>query len=387
MRLGLIAIVFIFLSAENLQAKNINYITLNTVGAWEEIVLLCRQKKVPLFVTCTNEAKIPQSEKTIQNNTRAVKFANKNYVSVYINDYSQLGKTFKSLFRLDDTTHHMVLNPAEEVLLKQTKLNYEFFEEGFRRFEQFDEIMLKHYNRALSKEEWLIYLDIKYNNFGYLGTVSEAKRFIPKLNETDLSNPKVWPFITKLCLDINNSILKTLSTNTTLVENPNREFPWLEYYINVYNLNLSFAIDNKDSSRMSKIKEELVPLYPNTAKREHQKLLVEQQYLAALEKWKSYEKLTFSYLKKNNEPDDYYTEFDKLYYSYPFNKISDLLEEILEEGIEQKSTYKLNYNMAELLIAKGQNDRAWEYVNAATKKASNAKEETQTALLKQYLLY
>ena len=52
--------------------------------------------------------------------------------------------------------------------------------------------MLKHYNRTLSKEEWLVYLDIKYNNFGYLGTVSEANnRFIPKMEESDLGNPKV----------------------------------------------------------------------------------------------------------------------------------------------------------------------------------------------------
>jgi hypothetical protein len=135
------------------------------------------------------------------------------------------------------------------------------------------------------------------------------------------------------------------------------------------------------------MKEELVPLYPDTAKREHQKLLVQQQYLAGLDKWESYKKLTFSHLKENNKPDDFYTEFEKLYYSYPFNKVSDLLEEILEAGIEEKSTYKLNYNMAELLIAKGDKNRAWQYANDAAKKATNAKEEARAAILQQFLFY
>ena len=43
--------------------------------------------------------------------------------------------------------------------------------------------------------------------------------------------------------------------------------------------------------------------------------------------------------------------------------------------------------MAELLIAKGEKDRAWKYVNAASRKASNAKEETKAALLRQYFMY
>ena len=387
MRLSLLALILISLFSEDLNAKNIHYITVSDVNVWEEIVLLCREKKVPLFVTYTNEAKIPQSVKDIQNNTKAVKFANKNYVSVFINDYSQLGETFKTLFQLSDDTYHMVINPEEELLLKQKKLDFEFFREGIRRFEQFETIMLSHYNRTLTKEEWLVYLDIKYNNFGYLGTISEANRFIPKLEESDLGNPKYWPFVTKLCLELNNPVLKTLRKNTSLVEHSQAKFPWLEFYINAYNLNLSFAIDNKDTNRINRMKEELVPLYPDTAKREHQKLLVQQQYLAGLDKWESYKKLTFSHLKENNKPDDFYTEFEKLYYSYPFNKVSDLLEEILEAGIEEKSTYKLNYNMAELLIAKGDKNRAWQYANDAAKKATNAKEEARAAILKQFLFY
>lgn len=387
MRLSWCTLILTFLFSSALDAKNIHYINVGDVNTWEELVLLCRQKEIPLFVTYTNEAIVPQSVKTIQNNVKAVKFANKNYVSVYINDYSQLGETFKSLFQLGDETYHMVINPEEELLLKNTELTFEFFKEGVRRFEQFKEIMLKHYNRTLTKQEWLVYLDIKYNNFGYLGTVSEANRFIPKLEESDLNNPKVWPFITKLCLDLNNPILKTLRDNKSLVDTSEAKFPWLEYYINAYNLNLSFAIDNKDSIRIERMKEELIPLFPDTAKREYQKLLVEQQYLADLDKWKSYKKLTFSYLEENNKPDDFYNEFEKLYYGYPFDKVSDLLEEILEAGIEEKSTYKLNYNMAELLIAKGEKDRAWKYVNAASRKASNAKEETKAALLRQYFMY
>ena len=387
MRLSWCTLILTFLFSSALDAKNIHYINVGDVNTWEELVLLCRQKEIPLFVTYTNEAIVPQSVKTIQNNVKAVKFANKNYVSVYINDYSQLGETFKSLFQLGDETYHMVINPEEELLLKNTELTFEFFKEGARRFEQFKEIMLKHYNRTLTKQEWLVYLDIKYNNFGYLGTVSEANRFIPKLEESDLNNPKVWPFITKLCLDLNNPILKTLRDNKSFVDTSEAKFPWLEYYINAYNLNLSFAIDNKDSIRIERMKEELIPLFPDTAKREYQMLLVEQQYLADLDKWKSYKKLTFSYLEENNKPDDFYNEFEKLYYGYPFDKVSDLLEEILEAGIEEKSTYKLNYNMAELLIAKGEKDRAWKYVNAASRKASNAKEETKAALLRQYFMY
>ena len=360
MRLSWLTFVLLFLFSADLSAKNIHYINISDVDVWEDIVLLCRQKKVPLFVTYTNEAKIPQSVKTIQDNNKAVKFANKNYVSVYINDYSQLGKTFKSLFQLGDETYHMVINPEEELLLKDIKLNFEFFREGVSRFEQFKDIMLKHYNRTLTKEEWLVYLDIKYNNFGYLGTVSEANRFVPKLEESDLSNPKVWPFVTKLCLDLNNPILKTLKNNKALVENSEKKFPWLEYYINAYNLNLSFAIDNKDSMRIERMKEELVPLYPDTAKRDYQKLLVEQQYLADLDKWKSYKKLTFNYLEENNTPDDFYIEFEKLYYGYSFDKVSDLLEDVLQAGIDEKSTYKLNYNMAELLIARLCRFRPWQ---------------------------
>lgn len=387
MRLSWLAFVVLFLFGTELQAKNLHYINVANVDVWEDIVVLCREKKVPLFVTYTNEARLPQSVKTVQNNTKAVKFANNNFVSVYINDYSQLGKTFKSLFLLEDATYHLVINPEEEVLLKQEKLDFEFFREGLTRHQNFKQIMLKHYNRELSKEEWLVYLDIKYNNFGYLGTVSEANKFIPQLEESDLGNPQFWSFVTKLCLDLNNPVLKTLRNDNSLVNNSAEKFPWLEYYINAYNLNLSFAIDNKDSTRISRIKEELVPLYPDTSKREYQKLLVEQQYLGDLDKWDSYKKLTFNYLSKNKTPDDFYTEFEKLYYVYPFNKISDLLEEILEAGIEEKSTYKLNYNMAELLIAKGDNDRAWKYANAAAKKASNAKDATRATLLQQYLMF
>ena len=387
MRLSWLAFVVLFLFGTELQAKNIHYINVANVDVWEDIVVLCREKKVPLFVTYTNEARLPQSVKTVQNNTKAVKFANNNFVSVYINDYSQLGKTFKSLFLLEDATYHLVINPEEEVLLKQEKLDFEFFREGLTRHQNFKQIMLKHYNRELSKEEWLVYLDIKYNNFGYSGTVSEANKFIPKLEESDLGNPQFWPFVTKLCLDLNNPVLKTLRNDNSLVNNFDEKFPWLEYYINAYNLNLSFAIDNKDSARISRIKEELLPLYPDTSKREYQKLLVEQQYLGDLDKWDSYKKLTFNYLSKNKTPDDFYTEFEKLYYVYPFNKISDLLEEILEAGIEEKSTYKLNYNMAVLLIAKGDNDRAWKYANAAAKKASNAKDATRATLLQQYLMF
>lgn len=387
MRLSWLAFVVLFLFGTELQAKNIHYINVASVDVWEDIVMLCREKKVPLFVTYTNKARLPQSVKTVQNNTKAVKFANKSFVSVYINHYSQLGKTFKSLFLLEDATYHLVINPEEEVLLKQVKLDFEFFREGLTRHQNFKQIMLKHYNRELSKEEWLVYLDIKYNNFGYLGTVSEANKFIPQLEDSDLRNPQFWPFVTKLCLDLNNPVLKTLRNDNSLVNNSDEKFPWLEYYINAYNLNLSFAIDNKDSTRISRIKEELVPLYPDTSKREYQKLLVEQQYLGDLDKWDSYKKLTFNYLSKNKTPDDFYTEFEKLYYVYPFNKISDLLEEILEAGIEEKSTYKLNYNMAELLIAKGDNDRAWKYANAAAKKASNAKDATRATLLQQYLMF
>ena len=43
--------------------------------------------------------------------------------------------------------------------------------------------------------------------------------------------------------------------------------------------------------------------------------------------------------------------------------------------------------MAELLIAKGENDKAWQYANAAAKKASNTKEQSRALLLQQYLMY
>ena len=387
MRLSGLVIVFFFAFFTDLQARTINYITVNDVDIWEEIVLLCRQKNVPLFVTYTNEDRVPNNVRKFQENGKNVKYVNQQFVSVFINNYSQLGEVFKSLFRLGDETSHMIINPAEELLLTQNKLDLEFFKEGFNRFVQFKDIMLKHYNRTLTKQEWLVYLDIKYNNFGYLGTISEANHFIPQLEESDLNNPKLWPFITKLCLDLNNPILMTIRNDSSLVENPDKEFPWLEFYINAYNLNLNFAIENRDSLRIVRMKEELVPMFPDMAKRKYQKLLMEQQYLAVLSKWEAYKKLTFRYLKENNTPEDFYTEFEKLYYGYTFNEVSGLLEEILQAGIDEKSTFKLNYNMAELLIAKGENNRAWTYAKEAYDKAGNSKEEARALTLRQYLMY
>ena len=43
--------------------------------------------------------------------------------------------------------------------------------------------------------------------------------------------------------------------------------------------------------------------------------------------------------------------------------------------------------MAELLIAKGDKNRAWQYANDAAKKATNAKEEARAAILQQFLFY
>ena len=380
-------LAILILVSSTVVARKIHFIDVSDVNKWEELVLLCRQKKVPLFVAHSKAGNMPSGVKEFQKNNASVKYVNKNFVSVYINGNSQLGQTFKKLFLLTDDNHYMVLNPQEELLLRKKKLSDAFFKEGYQRFLNFDELMKKHFKRQLTKEEWVTYLEIKYNNFGYLGTVAEANRFLPQLNESDLSNPEIWPFITSLCLDINNPVFQTIRNNKTLVENKKAKFPWLDYYISAYNLNLSFAINNKDEERIKRMQSELIPLFPDTSKVVYQHLLVEQQYLADLEEWEDYEKLTFDYLEIYNKPDDFYNEFEKLYYNYSFEKVSVLLEDILKAGIEQKSTFRLNYNMAQLCIAKGRTSEAWDYAMEAYNRAKGSKEQTKALILQQYLMY
>ena len=369
-------------------AKKIDFISLSEISQWEELIQVCEKKNQPIFLMITEYREKVNSATEFNNSKQNVKFVNQNFVSVRVSSYSKLGKTFISLFGLDADGKFIILNPQEIILLKADRISFAFFEKGLARFNNYTNLINKYEKDELTQTEWLDYLDISLYNLGYANSLRNAHKFTLTLIDDDLKNPELWDFILNYCTDLNNIVFKTIKNNPELVANPNKTFPWKQYYANVYNLNLEFAINNSDSLRMVRMTTELVPLYPDSAKWVDQKLLIEQQYYGHRNQWKTYGQITFEYLNTYATDSSvfYLKQASILYNNYTFGKVDDLIIELLNEGVEVESTYDLQMSLANIYIIKKDYALALKHANLAVGHSKSGSQKSKALNLIDYLI-
>ena len=107
------------------KARSIHFITLTTVDGWEEIIDLCKKSNTPLFVALAESKKSLNDLGAFEdNNKQSIKKINQHFVSVFIPDYTDLGKTLTSLFLSGIQSTYMIFNPFEELLVKSNNQHY-----------------------------------------------------------------------------------------------------------------------------------------------------------------------------------------------------------------------------------------------------------------------
>ncbi len=389
MRLSKITLLFIayFFSIHS-YAKKIDFIALSEINQWENLIKICQEKNKPVFLMITEYKEKVNSVLDFNKNKANVKFVNSNFVAVRVSSYSTLGETFISLFGLDDDGKFMIFNPQEIIMLKADSVSITWFEKGLARFKNYPNLINKYNRRELNRKEWLDYLDISYSNLGYQKSLPSAYRFMLTLIDDDLKNPEIWDFILNYCLDLNNIIFKTIRNNPKLVKNPEKDFPWKQYYANSYNLNLEFALNNKDSLRMVKMLNELVPIYPDSSKHIEQRLLIEQQFYGHSNQWNYYKETTYNYLNiyAKDSAELYLREASKLYNHFQFDKVDELIIDILLKGVKIESTYDLHISLANVYIINKDYAPALKHVNNAVKVAKTEKQKRSALNLIDYII-
>ena len=383
-----ILFLFVFISSFNGYSKKIDFIALSEINQWEKLIEVCQQKNQPVFLMITEYKEKVNSVLEFNKNKAGVKFVNNNFVSVRVSSYSTLGQTFVSLFGLDNAGKFLIFNPHEIIMLKGDSVSLAWFNKGLTRFNNYSNLLSKYQNQEFTQTDWLEYLDISFYNLGYEKSLRDANYFTLTLSDSDLSKPELWDFILNYCTDLNNVVFRTLKNNPQVVESSEKKFPWKRYYTNCYNLNLTFAINNKDSLRMARMRTDLVPLFPDSTKQEEQKLVIGQQFYGNLKQWKYYEDVTLDYLNTfaQDSAELYLDEASKLYNHFKFNEVDDLIIEFLEKGIEIENTYDLQMSLANVYIINKDYAMALNHANQALKNSKTEKQKRSALNLIDYLI-
>ncbi|MCT4624303.1 MAG: hypothetical protein N4A46_11830 [Schleiferiaceae bacterium] len=385
MKKNTILLFFLVGLQASLTARKIDFINVYDHNAWEEIIKLCQKKNIPLLVLYSYDKSNAGNLEAFQKKGSNTKYANTHFVPVYVHPNSKLGKTLTSMFLLEQQEYFLVFNAQEIILNRASKITLKWLEECVRRYNEYSSLMKDYYNRDLGKWQWIDFLEIEFYNKGYFETIRLANRFVPQLEEKDLSNPKTWPYIYFLAIDVNNPIFNTIRKNKALVESDAEEFSWKKYYVNAYNLNLSLAIENKDTSRLFKTVDYLVPLFPDSTERNEQKLLIQQQYYGALNQWKNYKELTLNYLTEQDSSELYVEEYEKVIGQYNYAQARKPGTAFLEAGMENSPSYKTAIALSEMYLNTGDTDLAYSMAKRAYKLAETAQQQIESAMLIEYL--
>ncbi len=347
----------------------VKFVNVVTLDDWEKFLTLAEEENLAVMVEiCVNWAEGCRSaERSQMLGDRALaRFINTNYLSVQIDADSEFGEMLTQTFPVTAYPAYL-FGSYEEVVFSKLEglLSSEDFlkmaTENLNLIKSYPELVDKYLAQTLNREEWLNLLGISELNNGLLGTQPLAREFMLTLDEEDLNDTTIWPFITRFCLDIENAVFRTIARDSSVVKHSTEKFDLLDYFRNVYNYNLTLAIFDRDSLKMERIILEVLPLKTkDTLSEADFALRTRQVFLTETFNWEGYLKITKAYVEEQSENKaQYYQGFaQQLLENYEDEEAAKTAEVLIDEGLKLERTFELVIIKAYILSARGEFDEA-----------------------------
>lgn len=267
-----LSILFISLFGFQLKAQP-EFIEVESVSEWEEVLTLSQQSKRLLFVYVVSDDCDPcdlMFKETLGNDGIAEEITN-HFIPVLIRNESTVGKKFILTFDVVQLPSSLWMTGTEFVWMT---LEGEYDAEEFNtKLSDLRNLIRTYPNKlqyalsggdTLQVEDWfdLMFLS-SINRTSYESDL--INQFKNGLSWDSLQSPKYWPFLATYVSDVRSPIFNYIAIDPT--EALGADFPWSDYYDMMYEHNLDKAIREYDSSRVESIELLLLPtkIYDSTA--------------------------------------------------------------------------------------------------------------------------
>jgi hypothetical protein len=380
-----------FLAINDATASRIKFIEISNLDQWEKFLFLAQENNLGILVELCDE-NLPacdQMHRTTFRDRNLARYINENFLSFIIDGRSEFGNQFMATFPVTAYPTYL-FGSADEVFFEKIEgvVDAELFAkiaaESLEQKKGYPALVDKYLDNQLSREEWLQLLGITELNKGAMESQVLSREFMLTLDDSDLRDTTLWPFINKFCLALDNAIFRTILNDRSVVSHKIASFNFEDYFMNVFNFNLTLAIFERDSFMMERV---IKLILPELAMKDNENddliLRTRQAFFSETFNWDAYLEVTINYVEqKDSSKAQYFQAFaQELLENYEEPDAILTSEKLIDEALKLEQTFELLMLKAYLLANKGQIDDAQKKAFEARKRAVNAQQESEASRL------
>lgn len=369
----------------NVHASRVKFIDVDTLEKWEKFLFLAEQSNLGILVEVCDYNTLACD--LMRNGTfrdrELARFVNENYIAIAISVDSEFGKQFSNTFPVMAYPTYF-FGSFDEVFFEKIEgvvdvpIFLEFAQKGKLQITEYPTLTDAYFNDKLTREQWLKLLDITELNKGLVEAQGLSREFMLTLDDKDLSDTLIWPFINRFCVDESNAVLKTLFSNPELLKNPNQTFDMELYLTNIFNYNLTMAIFEKDSFKMERMIATILPkMKADSADAADLELRTRQAFFAETFDWESYITVTKDYVNtKPSQKAQYFQAFaQQLLESYEESAAINAADKLIDEALLIERNFEILMLKSYLLANNNKMIEAQKNAFEARKVAMNPQQE------------
>lgn len=342
-----------------------DFIYVDNILDWENVLSLAEENRKLVYVYYSTEDCEPCEfmENSTFDYDEVEEYLNKNYISVYIERGTSFARRFADGFQIQSVPSSLWMTGGEFVWRLEAGAidNAEIIDASKRVGEltrSFPTLLPAALNGAdsLSIKDWIDLLYIAgVNNQQYEAALVTS--FKNTLHLDSLHSEAYWTFVQTYVSDLTSPLYQYIKIDwkQTLGE----EFPWEDYYNQLYEFNLSLAISTADSGLVENMEYHLLPTLEidstapaNTLKL--RELNLWQDYYLGMQDFQQYLETTSILIDEVQPTSDQMVGIIKELTSVSRSKYAlDQGLKWINSAIEREATAQLHIIKADLLIVQG----------------------------------
>lgn len=384
----LLLLFFALLSSLSNQASP-DFIYVSTLSEWETVLSIAESKQRLIYVFYTADDCQPCESmlNTTLNEDRVEEHINHNFIGVSIKQGSSFARRFAEGFQIYSVPSSLWMTGQEFVWHMETGAieSDDLLRASQRTFELtriYPEILPEALNGSteLSVKNWMDLLYIAgANRLEHEGNL--VANFKENLHIDSLKSEDYWNFIRTYVSDLTSPLYQYIKLDWK--QTLGSDFPWEDYYYELYDFNLRLAIRSGDSMLVENMEYHLLPtLGVDTAapsnEMQMRKLNLWQEFYLGMENFTGYVEVTTALLKEVKPNSTQMASIIKELTSYSrSNYALDAGLGWIDEAIQRNPEVTLYIIKADVLLVRGKPTDAIQVLGDAERLDTTPTEEEQ----------
>jgi hypothetical protein len=383
----IVATLCLFLLTFSADASRIKFIKINSLDQWEKFLVLAEANNLAIMVeVCEpNQPACMEMRDVTFRDRPLARFINENFISLSIDGNSGFGRDFMATFPVT-AYPTFFFGSSDEVFFEKIEgvvtpdLFRQIAQESLDQKRDYPDLVERYLEGEITRDEWLKLLGITELNKGVMEAQPIAREFMLTLDDNDLRDTLIWPFIKQFCLGFDNPIFRMILADRSVVSNKMASFNFEEFFMTAFNFNLTAAIIQRDSFLMERVIEAILPeMGIDQNESDDLRLRTRQAFFSETFNWDAYFEVTTEFVNaKESLKAQYFQSFaQELLESYEDMDAIKSADRLIDEALKLDQTFELLMLKAYLLAHQGNIDEAQRRAFEARKKAVNQQQEIE----------